>query len=178
MFTSKIAIILFSFLAFALLALTHPVEDQPESQSFATTPEEIAALAIINDPTPKFFATITITDGVTLKNITTQVSYICDTTSGSPSVHWLREISGRLRGEFKHKECRQWNKFGSKCTQLIAMGDAAVSICGDYFRWLYCDYVGYAGFWITDHCAWKGLAGGRFFLEDDADTKLAFHKPS
>jgi len=70
----------------------------------------------------------------------------------------------------------QKNKFGSKCTQLKEMGDAAVSICGNYFRWVYCDYVGEAGFWITDHCAWNGLAGGQFFLEDGAGTRLAFHR--
>ncbi|PUU73826.1 hypothetical protein B9Z19DRAFT_1094340 [Tuber borchii] len=178
MFTSKITIILFFFMAFALLALTHPVEDQPESQTFATTPEDVAALAIINDPTPKFFANITFTDEVTLQNITAQASYICDTTSGSPSVHWLREISGRLRGEFHNQQCKQRNELGSRCTQLIAMGDAAASICGSYTRWFACDYVGFAGFWITDHCAWNGLAGGRFFVEDKFDTKFTFHKPS
>ena len=175
MFISKITFLLLSLLAFTLPALSLPVEDQPEFQTMAT-PEDIAALAIINDPTPKFFANVTVTDGITSQNITAQVSYTCDTTDGSPSVHWLRELSGRLRGEFKHRECMQKNMWGSKCTKLIEMGDAAASICGDYFRWVSCDYVGEAGFWITDHCAWKGLAGGRFFLEDGKGTRLAFHK--
>jgi len=177
MFISKITFLLLSLLAFTLPALSLPVEDQPEFQTMAT-PEDIAALAIINDPTPKFFANVTVTDGITSQNITAQVSYTCDTTDGSPSVHWLRELSGRLRGERKHWECVQGNNWlgGSHCTKLIEMGDAAASICGNYLRWVYCDYVGEAGFWITDHCAWKGLAGGRFFLEDGKGTKLAFHK--
>ena len=87
-------------------------------------------------------------------------------------------MSGQLRGPYKYHMYRQRNMGGSKCTKLIGLGDAAVSLCGGYFRTVSGNYAGFAGFWIADHCAWKGLAGGRFFLEDDADTRLAFHKPS
>jgi len=68
----------------------------------------------------------------------------------------------------------QKNMWGSKCTKLIGMGDAAASICGDYFRWIYCDTVGEGGFRITDRCAWNGLSGGRFLSDDGAGTRLAY----
>ena len=57
------------------------------------------------------------------------------------------------------------------------MGDAAASICGEYLRGFICDVVGFAGFWISDHCAWNGLAGGRFYVGEGPEMKLAFHKP-
>ena len=57
------------------------------------------------------------------------------------------------------------------------MGDAAASICGEYLRGFICDVVGFAGFWIADHCAWNGLAGGRFYVGEGPEMKLAFHKP-
>jgi len=65
MFISRISYFLFSFLAFILPALTHPIEGQSESQALATTIQDLAALAIINDLTPKPFANITIVDGLT-----------------------------------------------------------------------------------------------------------------
>ena len=57
------------------------------------------------------------------------------------------------------------------------MGDAAASICGEYLRGFICDVVGFGGFWISDNCAWNGLAGGRFYVGEGPQMKLAFHKP-
>ncbi|PWW77130.1 hypothetical protein C7212DRAFT_315070 [Tuber magnatum] len=175
MFISKITLLLFSLLAFIAPALTYPVEGDTEADLW-NSPEALAALAIINDPTPKFLMNITFMDEETHQNVTAQTSYICDTTSGSPSVHWVREVSGELRGKYRNSVCMQRNPFGSKCTTLHSLGDAAISLCGVLFRWYFCDAAGFAGFWISDHCAWNGLAGGRFIYDDIPESRVAVHK--
>ncbi|KAG0643717.1 hypothetical protein HOY80DRAFT_944353 [Tuber brumale] len=171
----KIVFLLASLLAFIVPVLTHPVEGQPESDLW-NSPEALAALAIINDPTPKFLMNITFTDEETHLNVTAESYFICDTTSGSPSVHWVREVSGELRGERKNWPCMQRNPFGSHCTKLHSLGDAAISFCGPFAALYPCDAAGYAGFWIADHCAWNGLTGGRFLYGDIWNSIFAIHK--
>ncbi|CUS11891.1 unnamed protein product [Tuber aestivum] len=172
MFISKITFLLLSFVAFILPVLTHPIESNSETQLW-NSPEALAALAIINDPTPKFLTNITFTMRKHFRTSPckrpTSVRQLPDPQVSTGFAKYLENCVGSIK-----TLCR--NAFGSKCTKLHALGDAALSLCGVLFRWYFCDAAGFAGFWISDHCAWNGLAGGRFIYDDIPAMTLAVHK--
>jgi len=51
-----------------------------------------------------------------------------------------------------------------------------MSMCGVPMRWVYCRNAAWIGFYILDHCEWKGLVGGRFSLDDEPPSMFAVHK--
>ncbi|KAG0134084.1 hypothetical protein HOY82DRAFT_537667 [Tuber indicum] len=162
-------------IAFLILALNRLVLSIPPPEPNWDTPEAIAALAIINDPTPKP-VDFSFMPELAPHNVTAQTSYICDTTAGSPRIDDVRELATNLRDRYGDALCRQENRFGSRCTQLLAYQEAAESMCGEVMRWVYCRTAAWAGFWIADHCEWQGYVGGRLFFDDSPPSRIAVHK--
>ncbi|RPA91588.1 hypothetical protein L873DRAFT_1794775 [Choiromyces venosus 120613-1] len=174
MFILKLTLLALALLAFATSVLAHP---PPPPFPKTASPEALAALEIINDLTPKFLMNITFTDEATMQNVTAKASYICDTTGGSPSVFWVREVSSQLRSTYKWSMCQQRNPWGSRRTKLLGLGDAAVSICTvRALTWTWCDAVGYAAIGSRVIVLGMDWRGGRFFFEDFPPTEIAVHK--
>ncbi|RPA91077.1 hypothetical protein L873DRAFT_1820015 [Choiromyces venosus 120613-1] len=166
MFIPKLILLALTLVALVLALPAEPTWD---------TPEDIAALAILNDLTHKPID-LNFMPELGQYNVTAQATYICDTTTGSPRAYDVRQVAIGLRDRFGEAMCRQENHFESKCTQLLAWGNAAVSMCGVPMRWMPCSTAAWAVFWIVDHCEWKGLAGGRLFFDDDPPSRIAVHK--
>ncbi|PWW75715.1 hypothetical protein C7212DRAFT_363834 [Tuber magnatum] len=162
-------------IAFLILMLVGLVLSLPPAEPTWDTPADIAALAILNDPTPKP-VDLSFMPELAQHNITAQTSYICDTTTGSPRVADLRQLATNLRDRFGDAMCRQENLGGSQCTQLLAYGNAGESLCGEPLRWIPCRTAALVGFWIADHCEWNGLVGGRFWFDDSPPSIIAVHK--
>ncbi|KAG0638280.1 hypothetical protein HOY80DRAFT_968505 [Tuber brumale] len=162
-------------IAFLILVLNRLVLSIPFPEPIRDTPEAIAALAILNDPTPKP-VNLSFMPELAPYNVTAQTSYICDTTAGSPRIDDVRELAKNLRDRYGEAMCRQENHFESKCTQLLSYRDAAASMCGVPMRWIYCKVVAWAVFWIADHCEWQGYVGGRLFFDDNPPSRIAVHK--
>ena len=164
-------LILLTLMIAGLILALPPAEQEPTWD----TPEDIAALAILNDPTPKPLD-LSFMPELAHNNITAQASYICDTTTGSPRVSDVRSLSEVLRDRFGNSLCRQENHGGSKCTQLWSYLDSGMSMCGVPMRWVWCKDAAWVGFYIADHCEWKGLVGGRFWFDDQPPSRIAVHK--
>ncbi|RPA91076.1 hypothetical protein L873DRAFT_1795100 [Choiromyces venosus 120613-1] len=99
------------------------------------TPEDIAALAILNDLTPKLID-LTFMSEPGQYNVTARATYICDTTTGSPRAPDARQVGFGLRDRPGEAKCEQVDHFGNRCTHLLSWGDAAASLCGIPERWM------------------------------------------
>ncbi|KAG0134064.1 hypothetical protein HOY82DRAFT_603218 [Tuber indicum] len=118
MFTPTITFPSTSPLTFAAPILTHPIE---AITSGTTRPQNSSQ------------TNISFTDEDRLLKVTAHTSYICDTTSGPPSVHRIRVVSGELREKFA-EQCDSRTRYArSRRTQLGSLGDAAISPCGVLF---------------------------------------------
>ncbi|KAG0636310.1 hypothetical protein HOY80DRAFT_978315 [Tuber brumale] len=90
----------------------------------------------------------------------------CDTTDGSPRIPDILEAARRLE-ERGSKWCSQTNPGGSHCTRSINYESAQIGVCGKFWYYVHCDYLGWSARRVVDSCRWKDYAGGKYIWNEN-----------
>ncbi|KAI5851177.1 hypothetical protein DFP73DRAFT_536257 [Morchella snyderi] len=67
-----------------------------------------------------------------------EIIYSCKTTANSSIVGDILRAALMLYDRDSGAQCRQYSFAGSKCTRLVALGNAGIQLCGDVGQWLQC----------------------------------------